>query len=186
MNLLGKEPNNKGRYDVIVVGGGIAGVAASVAASRAGAKTLLIEKGVNLGGMATMGLISLYEPLCDGMGNQMIYGIAEELIKLSIRYGFDNLHPKWGGCGHNKPKNERYTTRYSPCVFSAALDDYVLKNGVELKFDTLATYPVMEGKTCMGVVVENLNGREYYEAGAVVDATCNSLWQFSYIIKTKK
>ena len=72
MNLLGKEPNNKGRYDVIVVGGGIAGVAASVAASRAGAKTLLIEKGVNLGGLATMGLISLYEPLCDGMGNQMI------------------------------------------------------------------------------------------------------------------
>lgn len=174
MNLLGKEPNNKGRYDVIVVGGGIAGVAASVAASRAGAKTLLIEKGVNLGGMATMGLISLYEPLCDGMGNQMIYGIAEELIKLSIRYGFDNLHPKWGGCGHNKPKNERYTTRYSPCVFSAALDGYVLKNGVELKFDTLATYPVMEGKTCMGVVVENLNGREYYEAGAVVDATGNA------------
>ena len=126
----------------------LAGVAAAVAASRAGAKTLLIEKGVNLGGLATMGLISLYEPLCDGEGNQMVYGIAEELIKLSTCYGFDNLHPKWGGC--------------------------VLKNGVELKFDTLATYPVMEGKKCIGVVVENLNGREYYEAGAVVDATGNA------------
>lgn len=174
MDLRGKEPIHKGKVDVIVVGGGIAGVAAAVAASRAGAKTLLIEKGVNLGGLATMGLISLYEPLCDGQGNQMVYGIAEELIKLSTCYGFDNLHPKWGGCGHNKPKNERYTTRYSPCVFAAALDDYVLKNGVELKFDTLATYPVMEGKKCVGVVVENLSGREFYEAGAVVDATGNA------------
>ncbi|MBR2402529.1 MAG: FAD-dependent oxidoreductase [Lachnospiraceae bacterium] len=174
MNLQGKEPAYKGRYDVIVAGGGIAGVAAAVSASRNGAKTLLIEKGVNLGGLATMGLISLYEPLCDGKGNQMIYGIAEELIKLSVRYGFDNLHPKWGGSGHNKPKNDRYNTRFSPGVFSIALDDYVLKNGVKILFDTLVTYPVMEGGKCIGVVVENVNGREYYEAGAVVDATGNA------------
>lgn len=174
MDIRGKEPVHKGWFDVIVVGGGIAGVAASVAASRAGAKTLLLEKSVNLGGLATIGLISLYEPLCDGRGNQMVYGIAEELIKLSTTYGFDNLHPKWGGSGHNKPKNERYTTRYSPGVFAAVLDDFVLKNGVEILFDTLATYPVMEGKTCKGIVVENLNGREYYEAGAVVDATGNA------------
>lgn len=174
MDLRGKEPIEKGCFDVIVVGGGIAGVAAAVASSRAGARTLLIEKSVNLGGLATMGLISLYEPLCDGEGKQMGYGIAEELIRLSTSYGFDNLHPKWGGSGHNKPKNERYTTRFSPGVFAAVLDDFVLKNGVEIMFDTLATYPVMEGTRCVGVVVENLNGREYYEAGAVVDATGNA------------
>ena len=73
----------KGGFDVIVVGGGIAGIAASVAASRAGASVLLVEKGINLGGLATSGLISWYEPLCDGKGTQMVYGIAEELIKLS-------------------------------------------------------------------------------------------------------
>jgi len=172
--MRGIAPNIKEEFDVIVVGGGIAGVAAAVASSRAGAKTLLLEKSVNLGGLATMGLISLYEPLCDGEGKQMIYGIAEELIKLSTCYGFDNLHPKWGGCGHNKPKNERYTTRFSPGVFSLVLDDYVLKNSVEIKFDTLATYPIMEGKKCVGMVVENLNGREYYTAKAVVDATGNA------------
>ncbi len=174
MDLRGPEPIYKGHFDVIVVGGGVAGVAAAVASARADAKTLLIEKGVNLGGLATMGLISLYEPLCDGEGKQMVYGIAEELIQLSMRYGFDNLHTKWGGNGHNKPKNERYTTRFSPGIFAAALDDYVLKNGVELKFDTLASYPVMDGKKCIGLVTENLNGREYYEAGAVVDATGNA------------
>ena len=82
----------KESYDVVVVGGGIAGIAAAVSSARCGAKTLLIEKQINLGGLATVGLISWYEPLCDGKGKQMIYGIGEELIKLSIKYGFDNLH----------------------------------------------------------------------------------------------
>ena len=86
-------------YDVIVVGGGVAGVAAAVAASRNGAKTLFMKKTVMRGGLATAGLISWYEPLCDGEGNQMIYGIAEELIKLSVKYGLENLPAKWGGLG---------------------------------------------------------------------------------------
>ena len=46
-------------HDVIVVGGGIAGVAAAVASARSGAKTLLLEKGINLGGLATVGLSCL-------------------------------------------------------------------------------------------------------------------------------
>lgn len=161
----------KASYDVIVVGGGIAGVAAAVSASREGSSVLLIEKGYNLGGLATGGLISWYEPLCDGAGNQIIYGIAEELIQLSAKYGFDNLPEKWGGDGRNKPRNERYSTFYSPCIFSAALDEYVTEHGVELLFDTLATYPVMEKQHCKGVMVENINGREFYEAKIVIDAT---------------
>ncbi|MBO4898366.1 MAG: FAD-dependent oxidoreductase [Clostridia bacterium] len=161
----------KDKYDVIVVGGGIAGVAASVSAARCGAGVLLIEKQVNLGGLATCGLISWYEPLCDGNGNQMIYGIAEELIKLSAKYGFDNLPEEWGGEGINTPKNRRYATLYSPTVFSAALDEFVLENGVEIRFDCRATYPVMEENICRGVICESVSGSEFFEANAVIDAT---------------
>ena len=107
-------PIYKGKYDIIVVGGGIAGIAASVSAARRGANVLLIEKQVNLGGLATGGLISWYEPLCDGEGNQMVYGIAEELIKLSAQYCFDNLPECWGGKSGNEPRNQRYSTFYSP------------------------------------------------------------------------
>lgn len=161
----------KDKYDVIVVGGGIAGIAASVSAARNGARVLLTEKQINLGGLATGGLISWYEPLCDGKGNQMIYGIAEELIKLSAKYGFDNLPEKWGGKSGNIPKNQRYATLFSPTVFSAALDEFVLENGVNIRFDSRATCPVMEGNICKGIICESVSGSEFFEAKAVVDAT---------------
>ena len=159
------------KYNVVVVGGGIAGIAASVAAARQGVSVLLIEKGINLGGLATVGLISWYEPLCDGCGKQMIYGISEELIRLSAEYGFDNMPTKWGGAGRNKSRGVRFATYYSPTVFSLALDKYVEDNGVSLRFDTLATYPMMEGNICNGIVAENANGCELYEADMVIDAT---------------
>ncbi len=171
MNYVDIKPKIKEKYDVIVVGGGIAGISASVSASRKGAKVLLIEKQVNLGGLATGGLISWYEPLCDGDGNQMIYGIAEDLIKLSAKYSFDNLPDRWGGEERNKPKNQRYSTYYSPTVFAAALDKFVLDSGVSIRFDSLATYPVMNKNICEGVIVESADGREFFGADVVIDAT---------------
>ena len=165
------EPIKKSAYDIVVVGGGIAGIAASVAAAREGKRVLLIEKQVNLGGLATTGLISWYEPLCNGKGKQVISGIAEELIRLAVKVGFDNLHKKWGGEGYNPPRYERFATYYSPTFFSLALDSFVRENGVELTFDTRATYPVMEGDICRGVIVENADGRCFYPAKIVIDCS---------------
>ncbi len=164
-------PKNMGSYDVIVVGGGIAGVAAAVSAARNGLKTMLMEKQCNLGGLATVGLISWYEPLCDGKGEQMVFGIAEELIKLSFKHGFDSLAPQWGGTERSFMRRDRYATRYSPTIFALLLDEYVKENGVELLFDTYATYPVMEGNICKGVITENIDGRGFYAARVVIDAT---------------
>lgn len=158
-------------YDVVVVGGGIAGIAASVSAAREGAKVLLLEKQVNLGGLATGGLISWYEPLCDSQGNQVVFGIAEELIKLSVRDCFDSLPIAWGGTEKSAPRRERYSTRYSPTVFALALDEYVTSSGVKILFDTYGTYPVMEGNVCRGVITENADGRSFYPARVVIDAT---------------
>lgn len=71
-------------YDVIVVGGGIAGIAAALSSARSGAKTLLVESMYMLGGLATAGLVTIYLPLCDGEGMQVSYGIAEEPLRISI------------------------------------------------------------------------------------------------------
>ena len=67
----------KGTFDVIVCGGGIAGISAALASARSGAKTMLIEKQYLLGGLATAGLVTIYLPLCDGNGRQVSFGIAE-------------------------------------------------------------------------------------------------------------
>ena len=83
-----------GSYDVLVVGGGVAEVAAAGAAARA-SRTLLIEKSISLGGLATIGLIDIYLPLCDGMGHKVTTGIAEELLLLSIRHGYNTLDRAW-------------------------------------------------------------------------------------------
>ena len=69
-------------YDVIVAGGGVAGVAAAAEAKRSGKRVLLIEKVQKLGGLATTGIVNLFLPLCNGRGVQIIKGMAEEFLKL--------------------------------------------------------------------------------------------------------
>lgn len=159
----------KGKYDVIVVGGGIAGASAAISAARSGAKTLLLEKSVYLGGLATSGLINWYEPLCDGKGEQMIFGIAEELIHLSIKYSYDDLPKIWGGSGNSG--RTRYATHFSPTVFMLALEDYVKQNGVNIRFDSIGVCPIMKENICTGILVESASGREYFECKTIVDAS---------------
>ena len=65
------------QYDVAVIGGGVAGAAAALQAARCGCKTILMEKNVLLGGLATAGLIYFYLPLCDGRGRQVTFGVSE-------------------------------------------------------------------------------------------------------------
>lgn len=161
-----------GTYDVIVIGGGIAGVAAALAARRSGKTALIIEKGVMLGGLATMGLISWYLPICDGKGRKIISGIAEEFMYKSIQYGYDTLADEWrGGPAFVENPTKRYVTRFSPPEFVAALDEMMAEEGVDFVFDSVFSMPVMEDGWCKAVVVEEKGGRVAYEGKAFIDAS---------------
>lgn len=161
----------KKNYDIIVVGGGVAGIAAAVSAAREGMSVLLMEKGIVLGGLATAGLIAWYEPLCDSAGTKMIGGIAEELIKLAVKYGYDDMCDAWKDGLNTQKLPGRYTTHFSPMILAVALDRYLVENGVEVILDCMATYPVMENGYCNGVIAETKEGRVFYGAKAVIDAT---------------
>ena len=90
-----KKLNIKKRYDVIVCGGGVAGVAAAFTAANDGHSVLIIEKSNILGGLATMGLINLFVPMCNGRGKQIIFGLCEKWARLSTEYGYDTIPKEW-------------------------------------------------------------------------------------------
>ncbi|MDR0641974.1 MAG: FAD-dependent oxidoreductase [Treponema sp.] len=162
----------KEAFDLIVAGGGVAGIAAALAGARQGLKTMLVEKSAILGGLATLGLINWYEPLCDGAGRIMTTGIAEELLKLSVAYGYGNLPEQWTRQGEPKPEpQKRYASIFNPSVFALALNELLLKNGVELRYDMIASWPVMKGFRCTGLITESAGGREYFPAKVIIDAT---------------
>lgn len=160
-----------GEYDIIVAGGGVAGIAAAVAAARAGKKVLLLEKAVSLGGLATIGLINLFVPMCNGRGVQIIKGMAEEFLRLSIKDGYDTIPDEWKNGEPGEGAKTRYLTKYSPSIFSLELTELLDKEGVDLLYDTVVSEPVMDGGHCRGLIVENKSGREYYEGKIIVDTT---------------
>jgi len=162
-----------GAYDVVVVGGGIAGVAAAAAASRNGAKTCLIEKEYGLGGLATLGNVIIYLPLCDGMGNQVIKGLGEELLKLSIKDGYDEIPDCWKKRnGDKKERSEkRYRVDFNPMSYMLELEEFICKNGVKLYYDTRLCSVIKDQGLIKGLIVENKGGRSVIACGAVVDAS---------------
>ena len=165
--------------DVLVAGGGVAGVAAALAAKRAGKDVLLLEKTTLLGGLATIGLINYFEPLCNGRGKQVIFGMCEEFLRLSMKVGFNTLPKEWEDGEPKEPTNKRYTNRYSPQIFALQLTDLLHREGVQLLFDCIASTPVMEGGHCKGVIVDSKSGREFIPAKIVIDTTgdCDILYR---------
>lgn len=161
-----------GEYDVVVVGGGIAGVAAAVAAARNGATVCLIEKEFGLGGLATLGNVTIYLPLCDGRGNQVIKGLGEELLRLSIRDGYDSVPDCWSPGGDALERAEkRYRVNFNPMSYMLELEGFLAKNNVKLHYDTRFCDVVKDTGRITHVIVENKSGRSGIACGAVIDAS---------------
>lgn len=162
----------KDEYDVIVIGGGIAGVSAALAARRSGARVLIVEKGIALGGLATSGLIVFYLcALCDGYGRKIMSGIAEELLHLSIKYGYNNLPEVWHDRPEQADSKRRYATVFNAYAFILALDELMEQEEIDVLYDTVFSSAVVENGWCKGVIVENKEGRVGYRAAMFVDAS---------------
>ena len=169
----------KGEYDVIVAGGGIAGITAAVSARRMNKRVLLIEKTICLGGLATIGLVNMFVPMCNGRGTQIIKGMTDELLKLSIRYGFDTIPEEWKNGEPGPAAKTRYISKFSAPIFTLALTEFIKNECADVLFDTVVLCPVMDGNHCKGLIVENKSGLEYYGAKMVIDTTgdCDILFR---------
>ena len=164
----------KPTYDVIVCGGGTAGIAAALSAARAGASTLLLERESALGGLATLGMVVVYLPLCDGDGVQMSGGLAEELLRLSIRYGPGDIPPLWldsTSCREDRAEGPRYQVQYQAAPFMLSAEEALLEAGVDLLYSAQVSGVQKAGDRVEAVIIETKQGRRTLPGRAFVDAS---------------
>ena len=161
------------QYDIAVCGGGIAGISAALASARMGKKVILFEKQFMLGGLATAGLVTIYLPLCDGFGKQVSFGIAEELLRLSIKYGAEAKYPEnWlDGQGTRTEKDKRFEVRYNAQLFAILAEQILLKEGVEILYGSYVVGVDKRDGKIKSLFVENKSGLSTYNVNSVVDAT---------------
>lgn len=168
-----KELHVNNDYDIAVCGGGFAGISAALAAARQGKKVVLFEKQYMLGGLGTAGLVTIYLPLCDGYGHQVSFGIAEELLKLSIKYGAEARYPEnWlDGQGTRTEKDKRYQVQYNAQVFAILAEQLLMEAGADILYGSYVVDVETAGKKIKCLHVENKSGRTAYTVQSVVDAT---------------
>jgi hypothetical protein len=160
--------------DVIVVGGGPAGLAAAIASARAGARTALIERFGYLGGTATaslMACINGFRNQVEPDSTQTVRGIAEDIV-LKLK--------ALGGLGRSPYAQKSYSTEPGQMEYSYAIDTEKFKvvtlkmcveAGVDLWFHTWFADSIVENGVLRGIIVENKSGRQVMLAHGVVDAS---------------
>ena len=165
-------------YDIVVCGGGIAGVAAALAAARNGKKVLLAEKQAILGGLGTSGLIYIYLPISDDNNRIVTSGISEELLRRCPEYGPFDMPEAWGGpegadCGHAGP---RCLCCFSPAGYALTLEKMLREADVDLRFDTSVIGAVCDGNNRLTEAeIFCASEREKISADCFVDAFSQSV-----------
>jgi hypothetical protein len=160
-------------YDVVVVGGGMAGIAAAIASGRAGAQTLLVEKAGWLGGMGitgATGLHSFYNIFLAHPGAErmrVVGGIAQELV--------DRVQELGGGVGHVRMERGgdfiSMLTPVEPEVFKLAAARMCLEAGVKLLLHTVMDEVRVTDGHVEGIIVWSKAGRGLVRAREYVDCT---------------
>lgn len=163
-------------WGVLVAGGGFAGISAALAAAREGARVCLLEREWLLGGLGTLGLISIYLPLCDGMGHQVIAGLGEEWMRLALNDAVSHGHvpypaPWLEESSPEKRAEIRYQVEYNPSAFALRAEKLLLDNGVVIRYGTLLSAVKMDGGRITHAIVEDKGGRFALSAKSFVDAT---------------
>jgi hypothetical protein len=165
-------------YDVVVAGAGMAGVAAAVTAARCGKRTAVVERLFSMGGLAASGNINIFLPLCDGHGRQVIGGLTEELLLLSVRNREERIPQCWRNRENNSSPaflesraKERYQVEFTPAEYQLSLEQIMIDAGVDIFYDTRICGAHRVGSRIEAVTVENKSGRFALGSEVWIDAT---------------
>lgn len=147
--------------DVLVVGGGPAGITAAIAAAEGGAKVMLAESKSFLGGNLTIGIPIL--GFLSRKGQPIIKGLPQKLI--------DRLKAVGAASEHQTCPLHVSITIIDPEIVKTVAMDMLLEAGVEILFYAHFADPVLEGDRIVGAVFQTKGGREAILAREVIDCT---------------
>lgn len=150
-------------YDIIVAGGGTAGISAALSARRAGANVLLIEKNAYVGGTAASGL-----PFVDFFtreGKQIVSGIAEELMQ--------RLYKEKAALGHIRTENGHLNsvTMIDPEWVKLIAEEMILESGCDILYHSFVCGATVESNCLKSICVANKNGLTEFKAKCFIDTT---------------
>ena len=156
-----------GEFDVVVIGGGPAGLAASTSAARLGAKVLLVERYGFLGGMGTAGGVTNFAGLYgrkNGQMQQVVHGVVDELLERIAALGGLNA-PQDGMQGRIRVQS------YDISSLKCAADQLLVASGVQILFHAWAAAVVMQGPRIQALIVETKSGRMAIRAHKFIDCS---------------
>lgn len=156
-----------GEFDVVVIGGGPAGLAASVSAAKHGARTLLVERYGFLGGMGTAGGVTNFAGLYgrkNGEMRQVVHGVVDDLLARLDALGGLN-QPQDGMAGRIRVRS------YDVSAYKCAADQMLVASGVQLLFHAWAAAVLMDGQAITALVVETKSGRQAIRARRFIDCS---------------
>lgn len=156
-----------GEYEVVVLGGGPAGIAAAVAAARAGRRTLLIERYGFLGGMGTAAGVTNFCGLHANVHGEMrrvVQGVATDLLDRIDRLdGLNAPHLVLG---------KIFAQAYDTAAYKIAADDLLAAHRVDILFHALGAGVVMDGERRVdALLLETKAGRQAVRAGIFIDCS---------------
>ncbi len=191
MNVVSEPPRDvpvAAQSDVVVVGGGPAGVSAAVSAARNGASVTLVERYPYLGGLASGGMVLVLDDMTNGP-EISVKGIAQEYVERLEKIGLAVYPPeedrirseetwrKWGRWGlfdfhtHGHPKPITYAVAFDPDGWKRVSADLVREAGVHLRLHSWFSTPIIEDGRIRGIICETKSGRQAILGEIVIDAT---------------
>jgi hypothetical protein len=174
--------------DLVVVGGGPAGIAAAVAGARSGLSVTLLERYPYLGGLASGGMVLVLDDMCNG-AEISVRGICTELIDRLQRLGLAVTPPeadrrsdwamwrKWSRWGvfdftsHSRPQPINYSAAFDPDGFKRVSNQLVAEANVTLRLHSWFSRAIVEDGRIRGVICESKEGRHAALGSVIVDAT---------------